>query len=51
MANEQTSLGELIALFYDEFMAIYGDAELAAVAAAAVINDMLAETAQTAEAA
>lgn len=36
-----TSIGELVSLFYDEFMEIYGDSELAAVAAAAVINDLI----------
>ena len=36
-----TSLGELISLFYEEFLAKYGDEELASVATAAVINDLL----------
>ena len=39
----QLPLGELIASVYDEFLALYGDEELASVATAAVINDMLAE--------
>jgi hypothetical protein len=42
MGKEQTNLGDLISLFYEEFYGMYGDAELASVAAAAVINDMLA---------
>ncbi len=39
----QTNLGDLISLFYEEFMELYGDAELASVAAAAVINDLITE--------
>jgi hypothetical protein len=39
----QTNLGDLISLFYEEFMEMYGDAELASVAAAAVINDLLSD--------
>lgn len=38
-----TTLGDLISLFYDEFYALYGDEELASLAAASVINDMLHE--------
>ena len=34
-------LGELIAEIYKEFLAVYQDPELASVAAAAVINEML----------
>lgn len=45
--NETTNLGELIAYFYDQFIELYGDPDLASVAAAAVINDMLADAAQT----
>ena len=45
----QVSLAELIALFYDEYFALYGDEELASVAAAATINDILAEQAMGAE--
>ncbi len=41
MQTVQSNLGELVNLFYDEFMELYGDAELAAVAAAAVINDLI----------
>jgi len=51
-----TNLGDLITMFYDEYLALYGDPELASVAAAATINDMLndamtAEEAPLAEAA
>ena len=41
MANIETTLGELISVFYEEFMEIYGDEDIASVAAAAVINDLL----------
>ena len=42
-AKTQTTapLGELISMFYEEFLAKYGDEELASVATAAVINDLL----------
>jgi hypothetical protein len=36
-----TNLGELISTIYEEFLARYGDEELASVATAAVINDLL----------
>lgn len=39
----QTNIGELITLFYDEYLALYGDPDVASVAAAATINDMLSE--------
>lgn len=39
----ETSLGVLIAFFYEEFLSEFNDPELASLAAAAVINDMLAE--------
>jgi len=38
------NLGDLINLFYQEYLALYGDEELASVAAAATINEMLSET-------
>lgn len=37
----QTTLGDLISAFYDEFLQVYGDEELASIAAATVINEML----------
>lgn len=40
------SLADLITTIYDEYLALYGDKELASVAAAATINDILAERAQ-----
>ncbi len=39
-----TTLGELISTMYEEFLDMYGDKELAAVATAAVINDLLSAT-------
>ena len=36
-----SDIGELISLFYTQFLAQYGDAELASVATARLINDML----------
>jgi hypothetical protein len=41
-ASPDTNLGDLITMFYDEFVAMYGDEELASVATAAAINDLLA---------
>lgn len=41
--HTSTSLGELISVVYEEFLALYGDRELASVATAALINDMLSE--------
>jgi hypothetical protein len=36
-----SSIGELISTLYDNFLELYGDEELASVATAAVINDLL----------
>jgi hypothetical protein len=38
-----TTLGDLISVLYEEFLAVYGDEELASVAVAATINDLLTE--------
>ena len=47
--NQTTiSLADLISLVYEEFLAIYEDEDLASVAAAATINDILAERAMKA---
>ena len=43
-----TNLGELITLFYEEYLALYGDENVAAVAAAATINDLITEPDDTA---
>jgi len=40
-----TTLGEVISMLYDEYMEIYNDEELASVATAATINDLLMESA------
>ena len=45
MRTTTTHLGELIAVLYDEFMAVYHDEELASLATAATINDLLNESA------
>jgi hypothetical protein len=37
-----TTLGELIALAYEEYMDLYQDEDLAAVAASTVVSEMLA---------
>jgi len=39
--TRQTDIGELISLFYAQFLEMYGDEDIASVATAAVINDML----------
>lgn len=41
-----TTLGDLITTLYDEFLAVYGDEELASVAVAATINDLLLDAAE-----
>ena len=38
----QLSLGDLISVLYEEYLELYGDEDLASVAAAATINDMIA---------
>lgn len=43
--TSNTTIGDLISMFYSEFMEMYGDEELASVATAAVINDLLSESA------
>ena len=44
--TDTVSLGDLISLFYEEYLALYGDEELASVAAAATVNELLADRAQ-----
>ena len=43
MTASKLNLGDLITLFYEEYLALYGDEDMASVAAAATINDILAE--------
>lgn len=42
-------VGELIAFFYQEYLALYGDEDLASVATAATINEILASTDPTSD--
>ena len=41
--RETTTLGELISTLYEQHLATYGDEDLASVATAATINDLLNE--------
>lgn len=41
MVPEPIPLGELISALYANYLALYGDGELAALATASAINDML----------
>ncbi len=45
MTTHHTDIGELISIFYAQFMELYGDEELASVATSAVIADLLAANA------
>lgn len=47
-STDTVSLADLITVIYDEFLALYGDEDIASVAAAATINDILAERARSA---
>ena len=43
MKNERTTnLADVVEFFYGEFLALYGDPELASVATAAMVNDLMA---------
>ena len=42
-APMETTLGELVAAVYETLLEEYGDPELASVATAAIVNDMLAQ--------
>lgn len=42
-----TNLGDLIATLYDEFLAVYQDEELASLATAATVNDLLSAAASS----
>jgi hypothetical protein len=41
--SHDLNIGDLINLFYQEYLALYGDEELASVATAATINDIIIE--------
>lgn len=45
MQKHQTDIGELIASFFQQFMDVYEDEQIAAVATAAAINDLLSQQA------
>ncbi len=49
MTATKLNLGDLINLFYEEYLALYGDEDIASVAAAATINDILSDRAASAE--
>jgi len=38
-----TNVGDLVSLFYEEYLGLYGDEELASLAAAATVNEILTE--------
>ena len=38
-----TTIGELVSIFYKRFLELYGDEELASIATAAVINDLITD--------
>jgi len=44
--HTETSFGDLIVALYDEYMEVYDDADMASVAAAATINELLLEHAE-----
>ncbi len=43
MVLKDVTLGELISTFYGEFLALYGDENLASMATAAAIDDLMRE--------
>ena len=47
-APRQLTLADLISTVYEEFLAIYGDEDIASAAAAATINELLLSRAETA---
>lgn len=49
MQTTASTLGDLILALYDEYQEVYHDDDLASVAAAATINELLAEAAAQAE--
>lgn len=48
MSNNAT-LGDLVSVFYEEFLALYGDEERAATEAAATVIDLLESDPETTE--
>ncbi len=51
VSTTSLTLGDLISEVYEEFLVMYEDPELASVAAAAVVNDLLADAADAEDAA
>lgn len=45
----ESTLGELISVFYEEYLALYKDPDIASVATAATINDMLLDAERATE--
>lgn len=43
MIETTTTLGEMMMALYEEYLTIYQDSDLAAVATAATVNELLAE--------
>ena len=41
MDRSTVTLGDLVGLFYEEYLALYGDEELASAAAAATVNELM----------
>lgn len=41
MNRIETTIGDLVELFYEEYLALYGDPELAKIATSATINDLV----------
>lgn len=41
MNRIETTIGELCELFYEEYLALYGDPELARIATSATLNDLV----------
>jgi hypothetical protein len=47
-STPSTNLGDLIAAYYDEFLAAYGDKDLASALTTQAVNDLLTEPAPAA---
>lgn len=47
-APRQLTLADLISTVYEEFLALYGDKDIASVATAATVNELLLSRAETA---
>ena len=45
MHRHPTDIGTLIGIFFEQFMEVYGDEDMASVATAAMINDLLSRQA------